>query len=227
MDITTILGLIIGIIVVMLAIMTGSDLSIFLNLPGILIVLGGTFAATLIKFQLHNVFVAFTVGIRAAFINEIDDPRQLINQAVRLTKVARKHGLVRLEKIKVGNTFFRKGLQLCADGREIEFIHKMLTREMEMAMQRQEIGALVFQSIGDSAPAFGMFGTLVGLVQMLSQMDDPTQIGKAMAVALLTTLYGVLIANLIALPLSDKLKMKTEHSGHTRSVITMCCTMQK
>ncbi|MBT3360825.1 MAG: flagellar motor protein PomA [Rhodospirillales bacterium] len=219
MDITTILGLIIGIIVVMLAIMTGSDLSIFLNLPGILIVLGGTFAATLIKFQLHNVFVAFTVGIRAAFINEIDDPRQLINQAVRLTKVARKHGLVRLEKIKVGNTFFRKGLQLCADGREIEFIHKMLTREMEMAMQRQEIGALVFQSIGDSAPAFGMFGTLVGLVQMLSQMDDPTQIGKAMAVALLTTLYGVLIANLIALPLSDKLKMKTELERENRRLI--------
>nr|MBC8158122.1 MotA/TolQ/ExbB proton channel family protein [Alphaproteobacteria bacterium] len=209
MDITTILGLIIGIIVVTLAIMTGSDLSIFLNLPGILIVLGGTFAATLIKFPLYNVFVAFTVGIRAAFVNEIDDPRQLINQAIRLTKIARKHGLVRLEKAKVKNTFFSKGLQLCADGRDEEFIRKMLTREMEMATQRQEIGASVFQAIGDSAPAFGMFGTLVGLVQMLSQMDDPTQIGNAMAVALLTTLYGVLIANLIALPLSDKLMMKT------------------
>ncbi|MBL6946222.1 MAG: MotA/TolQ/ExbB proton channel family protein [Rhodospirillales bacterium] len=219
MDITTILGLIIGIIVVTLAIMTGSELSIFLNLPGILIVLGGTFAATLIKFPLYNVFVAFTVGIRAAFVNEIDDPRQLINQAIRLTKVARKHGLIRLEKAKVGNTFFRKGLQLCADGREVEFIRKMLTREMDMAIQRQEIGARVFHAIGESAPAFGMFGTLVGLVQMLSQMDDPTQIGKAMAVALLTTLYGVLIANLIALPISDKLLMKTDQERENRLLI--------
>ena len=219
MDITTVVGLITGIVVVTLAIMTGSDLSIFMNLPGFMIVVGGTFAAILVKFPLHNVAVAFTVGIRAAFVNEIDDPRALINQAIKLTKLARKGGLIKLEKAKVANTFFRKGLQLCADGRDVDFIRKMLTREMDLAIQRQEMGSRVFQAIGDAAPAFGMFGTLVGLVQMLSQMDDPTQIGKAMAVALLTTLYGVLIANLIALPIADKLLTKTQQERENRLLI--------
>jgi len=218
-DITTIVGLITGIVVVTLAIMTGSDLTIFLNLPGFLIVIGGTFAATLIKFPLYNVLVACTVGIRAAFVNEIDEPRELINQAIRLTKHARKHGLVKLENAKVPNTFFRKGVQLCADGRDVDFIRKMLTREMDLAIQRQEMGSRVFAAIGESAPAFGMFGTLVGLVQMLAQMNDPTKIGMAMAVALLTTLYGVLIANLIALPIADKLLTKTDQERENRLLI--------
>jgi len=218
-DITTILGLIIGITVVTLAIMTGSDLSIFVNWPSVLIVVGGTMAATLIKFPLGSVFVAFTVGMRAAFVNEIDNPRELIDQAIRLTKVARKSGLIKLEKVKVANTFFKKGLQLCADGREVDFIRKMLTKEMDLAIQRQEIGARVFQAIGDSAPAFGMFGTLVGLIQMLAQMSDPTSIGKAMAVALLTTLYGVLIAHLVALPIAEKLLAKTQQERDNRMLI--------
>ena len=208
MDIATLLGLIIGVTVVTLAIMTGSDLWIFLNLPGFLIVLGGTFAATLIKFPISGVFVAFFVGIKAAFVNENETPREIIDLTMRLVKRARKAGLIGLEKIRVGNSFFRKGVQLCADGRDVDFIRKTMTREKELAIQRQEVGERVFRAIGDSAPAFGMVGTLVGLVQMLSNMSDPTTIGPAMAVALLTTLYGALIAYLIALPIADKLEAK-------------------
>ena len=219
MDITTVLGLIIGIVVVTLAILAGSDLYIFLNLPGFLIVLGGTFAATLIKFPLSGMFIAFTVGIKAAFVNEHDNPRELIDLAIRLSKRARKSGLLSLEKIKVANTFFKKGVQLCVDGRDSEFIRKMLTKEMDMAIMRQEVGEKVFAAIGDSAPAFGMFGTLVGLVQMLSKMNDPTAIGEAMAVALLTTLYGVLIAHLIALPISEKLHAKSEQERENKLLI--------
>jgi chemotaxis protein MotA len=219
LDITTVLGLIIGIVVVTLAILTGSDLWIFLNLPGFLIVIGGTFAATLIKFPLSGMFVAFTVGIKAAFVNEHDNPRELIDLSIRLTKRARKSGLLSLEKIKVANSFFKKGIQLCVDGRDAEFIRKMLTKEMDMAIMRQEVGEKVFAAIGDSAPAFGMFGTLVGLVQMLSTMSDPTSIGRAMAVALLTTLYGVLIAHLIALPISEKLRAKSLLERENRLLI--------
>ena len=208
MDIATLLGLIIGVTVVTLAIMTGSDLWIFLNLPGFLIVIGGTFAATLIKFPISGVFVAFFVGVKAAFVNENETPREIIDLTMRLVKRARKAGLIGLEKIRVGNSFFRKGVQLCADGRDVDFIRKTMTREMELAIQRQEVGERVFRAIGDSAPAFGMVGTLVGLVQMLSSMSDPTTIGPAMAVALLTTLYGALIAYLIALPIADKLEAK-------------------
>ena len=137
MDITTVLGLIIGVVVVTLAILTGSDLWIFLNLPGFLIVVGGTFAATLIKFPLSGMFIAFTVGIKAAFVSEHDNPRELIDLAIRLTKRARKSGLLSLERIKVANTFFKKGVQLCVDGRDSEFIRKMLTKEMDMAIMRQ------------------------------------------------------------------------------------------
>jgi chemotaxis protein MotA len=218
-DITTVVGLITGIVVVTLAIMTGSDLGIFINVPGILIVIGGTFAATLIKFPLVTVWTAFTVGLRAVFVSETDDPRKLIEQAIKLTRHARKRGLVGLENIKVSNSFFKKGIQLCSDNHEIDFIRTMLTKEMDMAIQRQEISSRVFMAIGDSAPAFGMFGTLVGLVQMLSQMNDPTKIGQGMAVALLTTLYGVLIAHLAALPIADKLLAKTEQERGNRMLI--------
>jgi len=151
------------------------------------------------------------VGILKYFlqlVNERESPRELIDMTMRLVKRARKAGLIGLEKIRVGNSFFRKGVQLCADGRDVDFIRKTMTREMELAIQRQEVGERVFRAIGDSAPAFGMVGTLVGLVQMLSNMSDPTSIGPAMAVALLTTLYGVLIAQLIALPIADKLEAK-------------------
>ena len=219
MDIATLLGLVIGITVVGLAIMTGSGFGIFLNLPGFLIVLGGTFAATLIKFPISGVFVAFFVGVRAAFVNERESPSEIIELTMRLVKRARKVGLLGLEKVNVRNNFFKKGIQLCADGRDVDFIRKMMTREMELAIQRQETGEKVFRAIGESAPAFGMVGTLVGLVQMLSAMDDPTTIGRAMAVALLTTLYGVLIAQLIALPISDKLEAKNEIERGNRVLI--------
>ena len=219
MDIATLLGLVIGITVVGLAIMTGSGFGIFLNLPGFLIVIGGTFAATLIKFPISGVFVAFFVGVRAAFVNERESPSEIIELTMRLVKRARKVGLLGLEKVNVRNNFFKKGIQLCADGRDVDFIRKMMTREMELAIQRQETGEKVFRAIGESAPAFGMVGTLVGLVQMLSAMDDPTTIGRAMAVALLTTLYGVLIAQLIALPISDKLEAKNEIERGNRVLI--------
>ncbi len=222
MDIATLLGLIFGVTVVSLAIATGSDFNIFLNLPGFLIVVGGTFAATMIKFPLSGVFISMPIGIKAAFTNEKEKPRDFIKLAVKFVKIARKKGLPALEKQKVRNPFYRKGLQLCADGRDLDYIRKVLTQEMAQSIQREEVGARVFQAIGDAAPAFGMFGTLVGLVQMLSNMSDPTTIGPAMAVALLTTLYGVLFANLIALPIADKLEDKSAREKTLRALIIEC-----
>ena len=111
---------------------------------------------------------------------------------------------------------------MCADGRDLDYIRKILTQDMALSIQREEMGSRVFMAIGEAAPAFGMFGTLVGLVQMLSAMTDPTTIGKAMAVALLTTLYGVLIANLIALPIADKLAAKSDLEKANRSLIIEC-----
>ena len=221
-DFATLAGLVIGVIVVTLAIYTGSDLRIFINVPGLLIVLGGTFAATLIKFPLRGVFIAMPVGFAAAFTSDRERPRDYIVQAIKMSKKARKSGLLSLENVTIRNPFFRKGVQFCADGRDLDYIRKILTQEMAMSIQREETGARIFNAIGESAPAFGMFGTLVGLVQMLSSMSDPTAIGRAMAVALLTTLYGILIAQLIALPIADKLEVKSRSERATRSLIIEC-----
>lgn len=222
LDFATVAGVIVGLTVILLAILTGSDFWIFLNLPGFLIVVGGTFAATMIKFPMSGIFVALQVGLKAAFANEKDSPRDYIRDAIKLSKIAREHGLIALDNIKLRNPFFTQGVQLCADGRELPYIRKILTQEMAKSIQREELGSKIFSAIGESAPVFGMFGTLVGLVQMLSSMDDPTKIGPAMAVALLTTLYGVLIANLIALPIADKLTAKAEQSKALRSLVIEC-----
>ena len=221
-DFADLAGLVIGVTVVTLAIYTGSDLRIFINVPGLLIVLGWTFAATLIKFPLRGVFIAMPVGFAAAFTSDRERPRDYIVQPIKMSKKARKSGLLSLENVTIRNPFFRKGVQFCADGRDLDYIRKILTQEMAMSIQREETGARIFNAIGESAPAFGMFGTLVGLVQMLSSMSDPTAIGRAMAVALLTTLYGILIAQLIALPIADKLEVKSRSERATRSLIIEC-----
>ena len=116
--------------------------------------------------------------------------------------------MLALEEVKIDDEFFRKGIRLCIDGHDGDVVRKALTSDMELSIQRHEEGGKIFRGIGDSAPAFGMIGTLVGLVQMLSNMEDPKTIGPAMAIALLTTLYGALIANLVALPIADKLEQE-------------------
>lgn len=219
MDITTLVGLIFGILVVVLAIMSGSDLGIFLNLPGFLIVFGGTFAATLIRFPLHNVFIALKLGLKAAFLKAADDPRGVIDKALECVKVHRDKGVMALGKVEVGDNFFMKGLQLCADGYDYDIIRKTLSEDMEVTLQHHELGEKIFRAIADAAPAFGMIGTLVGLVQMLSNMSSPDALGPAMAIAMLTTLYGALIANLIALPIADKLTAKEEEERILKTLI--------
>lgn len=207
MDIATLLGLIGGIAIIFAAIITGSDLTIFINLPGLMIVVGGTIAATLIKFPLTHCFSAVRVAFKA-FRNEIDAPLDLIRQANELAAVARKSGVLALDGHPVSNEFLAKGIQLAVDGLPPEFVRKALHEDMQQSMERHEIGQRIFRAIGESAPAFGMIGTLVGLVQMLANLQDPSSIGPAMAVALLTTLYGALIANLVALPIADKLELR-------------------
>lgn len=207
MDIATLLGLIGGIIVIFAAIITGSDLAIFINLPGLMIVIGGTIAATLIKFPLTHCLSAVRVAFKA-FRDEIDNPIDLIRQANELAAVTRKSGILALDGHPISNEFLARGIQLAVDGLPPEFVRKTLREDMEQSMERHEIGQRIFRAIGESAPAFGMIGTLVGLVQMLANLQDPSSIGPAMAVALLTTLYGALIANLIALPIADKLELR-------------------
>lgn len=219
MDFATLIGLIFGTIIVILAILTDSDIYTFLNVPGLLIVIGGTFAATLVKFPIKDCFSAFGFAIRHAFWEETERSSDLIKQVHSFANIARKQNLLALENEPIGNAFFKQGIQLCIDGMKPEFVRDVLTNELTMSLERHEQGERIFRAIGESAPAFGMIGTLVGLVQMLANLQDASAIGPAMSVALLTTLYGALFANLVALPIADKLRIRSQNERVNKSLI--------
>ncbi len=219
MDIATLIGLLAGLGVIVTAIFLGGDFGSFINIPSLLIVFGGTASATLIKFTLSDVAGAFKIGASIAFKNTVSDPQQLVDQAVELATIVRQKGLLGLESVTIENEFFNKGIRMCLDGHNIDVVKETVTREVNLTILRQETGETMFRGIGDSAPAFGMLGTLVGLVQMLANLDDPSTIGPAMAVAMLTTFYGALIANLMALPIADKLSFKTTKDKQTFDLI--------
>ncbi|MFN3918760.1 MAG: flagellar motor protein PomA [Methylohalobius sp.] len=218
MDIATLIGFLGGLGVIIAAIATGGNLSQFVDVPSILIVFGGTVMVVLMKFTLSDFVRSFSVAAKA-FFNKREDPVKLIEEVVRLADVARKNGLLALENETVNNPFLKKGINMCVDGYDPALIRKMLSEEIHQTIKRHETGRAVWQAVGDVAPAFGMIGTLVGLVQMLANMSDPSSIGPAMAVAILTTLYGAIIANAVALPLADKLTLVSNYEQLTRSLI--------
>jgi len=219
MDKATLLGLAAGISIILAAIVSVSDISTFLNLPGLMVVLGGTTAALFIKFPLSQVLPGFVGGLKEVMSHRSNSTRELISQIVDLSMLARKRGKLSLEKAHINNAYLQKGAQLIADGHSAAFIRKVMKLDLENNIERFQFGERVFRAIGDSAPAFGMIGTLVGLVQMLSHLDDTAGIGQGMAVALLTTLYGSLIANLFANPIADKLQLRAQEDYYSSQLI--------
>ncbi|WP_114418840.1 motility protein A [Marinospirillum perlucidum] len=219
MDLATLLGLVLGLTLVVLAIITSADLGLFFNLPGILLVMGGTFSAALIKFRVQSYLIGIKEGFATAFFERNDNPREIIALANRLSRIARRNGLLGLEDEPIDNPFFQKGVQMCVDGSAPEFIQEVLFKEMSLTIDRKSIGEKVFRAFGDLAPAFGMIGTLVGLVAMLNNLDDPTALGPGMAVALLTTFYGSLMAQLVFLPIADKLALKGDELNNNMELI--------
>ncbi|ASJ71790.1 flagellar motor protein PomA [Granulosicoccus antarcticus] len=205
MDIATLLGLFGALAVIMSSIFLGGSVSTFVNVPSIVVVVGGTFMVSLCQISLSQFFGSFKVTLRA-FMHKSISPEALIEEAVTLADVARKEGILALEGHDITDPFLENGVKMCIDGHSIEIVQKMLSKDINLELQRQNTGVQMFKSIAEAAPAMGMIGTLIGLVQMLANMDDPKSIGPAMAVALLTTLYGAIIANAIALPIAAKLK---------------------
>lgn len=218
MDIATIIGLIGGIILILSAIILGGSAIIFINVPGILIVAGGTLATCFIKFSMKDVINTIKVCMKA-FMVKIEPSNETIKKMVLLARLAKKDGLISLEKEKSDNKFLAKALRYLSDGYDEGLIEDMLNKDIRFTLQRHTIGQKLFKGMGASAPAFGMIGTLIGLVQMLANMDDPASIGPAMAVALLTTLYGAVIANLICLPLADKLLLRSLQEQENKNII--------
>lgn len=218
MDIATLLGLIGAFGIIIAAIASGGSVLLFINVPSLLIVILGSFAVVLMSFTMSQFLGAFKVGLKA-FLNKSINSQELIDQAVELSQIARKEGMVALEQHEVENKFLKKGIMLCVDGHPPELVRKMLNKDINQAIERHETGQNFFSTLGNIAPAMGMIGTLVGLVQMLANMEDPKTIGPAMAVALLTTLYGAILANAFAIPIADKLAIRSNEERVNKNLI--------
>ena len=220
MDLSTVLGIGAAFGLMLMAILQGGPLSIFVNVPSILIVFGGTFGNTLVHYPFSDVFDALNVA-KKTILHQETSANTLIVQLMEFANKARKEGILALQGAmeEVSDDFLRKAMQMAVDGQEPDTLRNMLNTEIEYIQVRHGKGAEIFTSIAAYAPAMGMVGTLIGLVQMLQTMDDPSSIGPAMAVALLTTFYGAVIANVVCSPMAGKLKNRSASEVLVKTLI--------
>jgi len=219
MDITTLLGLVAGAIVLCTLILMGGDFRMFYDIHAVIIIFGGSFAATLIRFPLSAILHGMPLGAKFAFTMSRLAARDLVDELASIAEIARKQGPVGLEKVETKEPFLAKGIRYVADGYDLEFIRDNLERDRDNFLMHLDEGSKIYRAIGDCAPAFGMIGTLIGMVQMFANMTDPSKLGPFMATALLATLYGALVANLFCLPLADKLHGKLLDEETNRTLI--------
>lgn len=218
MDLATIVGLIGALALIIISMLMSGDLIMFVNGPSVVIVVGGSVFCVMAKYGLGQFLGAFKVAAKS-FSTKLPNPNELIDEVVALADEARKGGLLSLEGREVSSDFLQKGIQLLVDGHDPDVVKTLLSKDKNQAQERHSTGASIFSALADVAPAMGMIGTLIGLVAMLANMDDPKAIGPAMAIALLTTLYGAVIANAICSPISDKLKLRAGEEAMIKSLV--------
>jgi len=221
MDPATLIGIIVSLGLVGWTILSGDGAMTFLNVPSIVIVFGGTLGATLVCFPMGNVLGAMGI-LKKAFLFKAQTNNEIITGMEEMAKRARKEGLLSLQTAagEVTDEFYKQGLQLVVDGQEADTIESILVTEISYIKSRHSTGAEVLRAAGTYAPAFGMIGTVIGLIQMLQNMSDPASIGPAMAVALVTTFYGALLSNVVFLPLVTKLEQRSIQEVEQKKLIT-------
>ncbi len=210
MDFASVIGMVVGFGLVLWAL--GANFMAFVDPPSIAIVVGGTIGATLIHYPLKEVVRVVSV-VKKVFLHKEESPSEIIQTLVGFAETARREGILSLEQQSqtLDDAFLKSGITLAVDGTEQEVIREIMTTEMNNIAERHKNGAAIMEAMGTYAPAFGMIGTLIGLVLMLKNMTDPSTIGTGMAVALITTFYGAVLANLIFLPIAGKLKLRSAH----------------
>ncbi|MDD5456623.1 MAG: MotA/TolQ/ExbB proton channel family protein [Candidatus Margulisbacteria bacterium] len=212
MDLSTILGILAGIGLIIISILIGGNgLELYMDLPGFCIVVGGISASTLISYPLNEVISVLKVVMKV-FKTNIKEPTILMIEMVHLASIAKKEGHLKLPDYakRINDPFISKGIQMVADTIPREEIIRALNTEINITQERHKLGREIFQQMGKYGPAYGMIGTLIGLVQMLANLKEPDKVGPAMSVALLTTFYGAVIANLFCFPIANKLKRRSE-----------------
>lgn len=220
MDIGTIIGLVGGSGLLLWAIMGKSDIGAFADVGSVTIVFGGSLSAALVSFPIRNLMGVANV-VKNCFFAHTQNPNELIANMVKYAELARRDGILALENVtaEIKDPFLVSGIQMAVDGQDPDLIESVMLNDLETIESRHADGKALFDNIGRFAPAFGMIGTLIGLVIMLQNMDDPSKIGPAMAVALLTTMYGAVLANLVALPMADKLGLRSREEMLLKMII--------
>ena len=220
MDLATIGGLIAGMGLIIGSIMAGGGLAMFVDVPSLLTVVGGATAAIFINFPVGKVLALGKV-VKKAVLFDAEDTVAIIEKMVGYAERARKEGMLALEEDceTEPDKFLAKGLRLAVDGTDPQLLSRIMETDLGALETRHKEGRSMMEQLGMFAPAFGMIGTLIGLVQMLANLSDPSAIGSGMAIALLTTFYGAIIANLIALPIAGKLKARSHEELHSREMI--------
>ena len=220
MDLATILGIIVGLALMIVSIMIEGDISLFVSLPSLMIVLGGTMASIMVNFSMKEVLSVLPL-LRVAFSRQDNDNTQIIETLVEFAEVSRREGLLALEERAqaTNEPFLQKGIQLIVDGTDAELVRNILEIELYFLEERHRIGQRIFEQMGQLSPAYGMIGTLIGLIAMLGALDKPEQVGMGMAVALITTLYGAVFSNLIFLPIAGKLRLKSDEEVLMKQVM--------
>ena len=220
MDIATLVGILVSFSLVIVSILVGGDGSWFLNAPSLMIVGGGTMGATLLAYPLADILSVFRVA-KNVFMHKSAVVSELIPLISDFAKKARQEGILSFESQleEIDDPFLVQGIQMAIDGMESSSIEDVMTTEIIYLEERHRLGSEIFSTMGTFAPAVGMLGTIIGLVQMLMQMSDPSQIGAPMAVALLTTFYGTLLANLVFLPVAGKLKTRSKQEVLVKQMV--------
>lgn len=220
MDVTTLLGIIVGVGLVGAAIQIGGSVRSFIDVPSVMITIGGTIAATLINFGVDDIKNVLRVT-RIAFTQTPPQLTATISELISLAEVARREGLLALDRSlgKLGDDFLKHGLQLVVDGVDPAVIREILETDLEAIEDRHRMGRKLFDQMALFAPAFGMIGTLIGLIQMLRNINNPSAIGPGMAVALVTTFYGAVLAYLVFIPISGKLAVRSQEEALQKEIL--------
>ncbi|PKM49848.1 MAG: motility protein A [Firmicutes bacterium HGW-Firmicutes-7] len=210
MDIATIIGIVAAMIFLVVSILMKGTLLTFVDAASVMITVGGAFSAALVAYPMDR-FINSIKALGLVFKNQAMDEGTVIKKIIELSNVARKEGLLALEEAteSIDDDFLKKGILLIVDGTDPELVRNILETELIFIQSRHSSIQGFYDKIGELSPAWGMIGTLIGLINLLKNMDDPSTIGPNMAVALLTTLYGSLLANLFAIPFSNKMKLRS------------------
>ncbi|MEE9465764.1 MAG: motility protein A [Candidatus Neomarinimicrobiota bacterium] len=220
LDIATIAGIVAGFGLIIGTILTGESAMAFVDAASVMVVFGGSTAATLVAFPMEQIISAIKVAAKT-FRKQVNTDMEAVQKFIDLSQMARRDGILALDRSlkDIESPFMRIGLEMAVDGTEPDTIRDIMETDLQSLIDRHKVGQGIFTSAGAYAPAFGMIGTLIGLIQMLQNLDDPSTIGPSMSIALITTFYGAILGNLIYLPMAVKLKNKSAQEIQSMKMI--------